>query len=239
MRIDRFLSHMNVGTRKTLKPLLKAGRVRVADKVIKEAKYQVTPETVVYVDDEPICYQTNFYWLLNKPAGVISATTDPQKTVMDLFAPADYREDLFPVGRLDKDTTGLLLITNDGDLAHDLLSPKKHVTKTYRAKIAGVVTAADQAQFAAGLKLRDFDAQPAQLTILSTDTKRQESLIKVEIHEGKFHQVKRMFHTVDKEVLTLERLQMGPLRLPADLNHGQYRALTTTEIDALQTATQK
>ncbi|WHQ78710.1 pseudouridine synthase [Latilactobacillus curvatus] len=234
MRIDRFLSHMNVASRKELKVLFKAGRVRVDGTVVKDAKFKVNEATVVYVDDEPVRYQTYFYWLMNKPAGVISATTDPQKTVLDLLAPADLRDDLFPVGRLDKDTTGLLLLTNDGDLSHALLSPKKHVSKVYRATIAGIVTAEDQARFEAGLVLSDFTAQPAQLEILSVDEAQQESQITVEIHEGKFHQVKRMFHAVGKEVLTLERLKMGPLALPDDLDCGQYRALTDAELALLK-----
>lgn len=234
MRIDRFLSHMNVASRKELKVLFKAGRVRVDGTVVKDAKFKVNEATVVYVDDEPVRYQTYFYWLMNKPAGVISATTDPQKTVLDLLAPADLRDDLFPVGRLDKDTTGLLLLTNDGDLSHALLSPKKHVSKVYRATIAGIVTAEDQARFEAGLVLSDFTAQPAQLEILSVDEAQQESQITVEIHEGKFHQVKRMFHAVGKEVLTLERLKMGPLALPDDLGRGQYRALTDAELALLK-----
>ncbi|MGJ5644264.1 rRNA pseudouridine synthase [Latilactobacillus curvatus] len=234
MRIDRFLSHMNVASRKELKVLFKAGRVRVDGTVVKDAKFKVNEATVVYVDDEPVRYQTYFYWLMNKPAGVISATTDPQKTVLDLLAPADLRDDLFPVGRLDKDTTGLLLLMNDGDLSHALLSPKKHVSKVYRATIAGIVTAEDQARFEAGLVLSDFTAQPAQLEILSVDEAQQESQITVEIHEGKFHQVKRMFHAVGKEVLTLERLEMGPLALPDDLDRGQYRALTDAELALLK-----
>lgn len=234
MRIDRFLSHMNVASRKELKVLFKAGRVRVDGTAVKDAKFKVNEATVVYVDDEPVRYQTYFYWLMNKPAGVISATTDPQKTVLDLLAPADLRDDLFPVGRLDKDTTGLLLLTNDGDLSHALLSPKKHVSKVYRATIAGIVTAEDQARFEAGLVLSDFTAQPAQLEILSVDEAQQESQITVEIHEGKFHQVKRMFHAVGKEVLTLERLKMGPLALPDDLDRGQYRALTDAELALLK-----
>lgn len=234
MRIDRFLSYMQVGSRQSLKALFKAGRIQVDGQVIGNGKFQVTEATVVEVDGEPIHYQTDFYWLLNKPAGVISATTDPQKTVIDLLTPADYRADLFPVGRLDKDTTGLLLLTNDGDLAHSLLSPKKHVSKKYQAKIAGIVTETDQAQFAVGIQLSDFQAQPAQLTVLETDEQTQTSLITVEIHEGKFHQVKRMFHAVDKEVLTLQRLTMGSLTLPTDLLPGQYRALTMAEIEALK-----
>lgn len=234
MRIDRFLSYMQVGTRKSLKALFKAGRVKVDGQVINNGKFQVTATTVVEVDDQPIHYQTYFYWLLNKPAGVVSATTDVQKTVLDLLDVTDFREDLFPVGRLDKDTTGLLLLTNDGDLAHALLSPKKHVSKKYRATIDGIVTPADQQAFAAGLQLSDFIAQPADLVILETDLEQQTSLIEVEIHEGKFHQVKRMFHAVGKSVVTLQRISMGPLTLPQTLLPGQYRALTTTELAALQ-----
>ena len=173
--------------------------------------------------------------MLNKPAGVISATNDPkQKTVLDLITDKS-RKDLFPVGRLDKDTEGLLLITNDGDLAHQLLSPKKHVDKVYRARIEGQVTAEDAALFAKGLKIDDEDgawrAMPAKLNILSSGP---ESEVEITIREGKFHQIKRMFEAVDKKVVYLKRLSMGSLRLDETLALGEYRELTEDEVQALK-----
>ncbi|MDU7709184.1 MAG: 16S rRNA pseudouridine(516) synthase, partial [Clostridium sp.] len=167
----------------------------------------------------------------NKPAGVISATEDPrQRTVIDLIT-SRQRDDLFPVGRLDKDTEGLLLITNDGALAHRLLSPKKHVDKVYYARIQGVVTAADAEAFAVGLDIGDEKRTlPAKLDILESG---EISKIRVTIREGRFHQVKRMFQAVGKEVIYLKRLQMGSLKLDENLETGAYRELTKEELEAL------
>ena len=170
--------------------------------------------------------------MLNKPAGVISATNDPkQQTVLDLITDKS-RKDLFPVGRLDKDTEGLLLLTNDGDLAHRLLSPKHHVSKIYYAKVDGVMTERDIRLFKEGLKVDDsLTALPANLTILKTDENSSE--IQLEIYEGKFHQVKRMVHAVGKEVVYLKRLSMGSLLLDETLEPGAYRPLTSAEVEGL------
>lgn len=167
------------------------------------------------------------YYMLNKPAGVISASEDRrERTVVDLIT-TKKRNDLFPVGRLDRDTEGLLLITNDGDLAHRLLSPKKHVDKVYYARIDGKVTEEDQKVFAEGLDIgEEKKTLPAQLHILKSG---EESEITLTIREGKFHQVKRMFHAVGKEVVYLKRLQMGSLKLDETLRPGEYRKLTEQE----------
>ena len=170
--------------------------------------------------------------MLNKPAGVISATEDKfSETVVDLIK-SSKRKDLFPVGRLDKDTEGLLLLTNDGDLAHKLLSPKKRISKVYYARIDGRVTNEDIDTFKQGVTLEDgYETMPADLTILRSD---ESSEIELTIYEGKFHQVKRMFESIGKEVTYLRRLSMGPIELDENLLLGEYRALTADEINLLK-----
>ncbi|KRN88491.1 pseudouridine synthase [Ligilactobacillus ceti] len=237
MRLDKYLADLKIGTRSEIKKMIKQKRITVNQEIVKNGKLQIDETTAqVVVDGEMMQYQTMYYYILNKPQGVLSATNDAvQKTVLDLFSPADYRDDLFPVGRLDKDTTGLLLISNDGELAHQLLSPKKHVAKTYRAEIAGFVTEAEVDKFAAGMTLKDgSELKPAQLVILKHDQAGNKSQIEVTIHEGKYHQIKRMFGAVGMKVETLQRLTMGSLRLPKDLALGKYRPLTSAELQELQ-----
>lgn len=237
MRLDKFLADMNFGTRREVKGYIKKGLVTVNDQIIKSDKFHVNEyEDRVLFDGEPVHYQKNFYYLLHKPGGVISATVDNyDETVLDLFENQDFRDDLFPVGRLDKDTEGLLLIMNDGQLAHRLLSPKKHVDKEYYAQVAGIVTAEDQAAFKAGLTIDgDEVCLPAQLIIDAIDEENQTSEIRLILHEGKFHQVKRMVQAVGKEVTYLKRLRMGPIVLDEQLALGEYRPLTPEELALLQ-----
>lgn len=237
MRLDKFLAHTGFGTRKSVKSIIKAKQVRINDKIAKDGKEQVKPEVdQVFVLDEKVHYQEFIYLMLHKPQGVVSATIDNvHPTVISLLGPNEQLFDPFPVGRLDKDTEGLLLVTNDGTLAHNLLSPKKHVAKCYQATIQGIVTKEDQVEFEKGLTLNDgFLCQPAELDILEVDESQQISKIQVTIHEGKFHQVKRMFEAVDKKVTYLKRLSMGPIRLDERLDLGEYRALTEAEMDLLQ-----
>ncbi|MCR8969220.1 pseudouridine synthase [Facklamia sp. 7083-14-GEN3] len=236
MRLDKLLSHMNFGSRKEVKSLISAGSVRINGEQITKANFQVDEtKDLIEVDGQQIIYHKFIYWLLNKPQGVISATEDGRHhTVIDCLHPDDYRFDLFPVGRLDIDTTGLLLITNNGQMAHQLTSPKKQVYKTYQALIEGVVTKETVEAFKAGLDLGDFTSQPAQLWIGEVDTEKGVSKIRVSISEGKFHQVKRMFQACQMEVLQLHRLSMGPLQLEDDLALGDYRQLTQAEIEALK-----
>lgn len=237
MRLDKFLADSGLGSRKEVKALLKKGQVTVNGSVAKDGKLQVDHETdEICFEGEKLGYQAFYYYLLNKPQGVVSATQDNlHRTVLDLFASEDYRADLFPVGRLDKDTEGLLLISNDGELAHQLLSPKKHVEKEYFAKIDGLVTEADVAQFAAGLTLRSGEVvQPAKLTIVSVDEAAGTAQITLIIKEGKFHQVKRMFEAVGKQVTYLQRIRMGTLELDGELKLGEYRELTASELRGLQ-----
>ncbi|MBO0482927.1 pseudouridine synthase [Candidatus Enterococcus courvalinii] len=237
MRLDKFLADVGLGSRKEVKGLIKKGQVTVNDKVIKSDKFQVKELTdeIAYLD-EKLTYQKNFYYLLNKPAGVVSATQDNyDETVLDLLNDFDYREDLFPVGRLDKDTEGLLLITNDGALAHRLLSPKKHVEKEYFAKVAGVMTAEDIQAFSKGLVIsQGEETLPAVLMIDAVNEVEQTSEIRLILHEGKFHQVKRMVKAVGKEVTYLKRIRMGNVVLPADLALGEYRELTVEELVKIQ-----
>jgi 16S rRNA pseudouridine516 synthase len=234
MRLDKFLADMGHGSRKEVKQAIKKGLVEVNGQQIKSDKFQVDEQTdQVFFAGEQVRYQKMFYYLLNKPAGVLSATTDPEKTVMDLFSEADYRRDLFPVGRLDKDTEGLLIITNDGPLAHQLLSPKKHVEKEYYAEVRGVMTESDRQQFLQGLRLDGEDLMPAELTIQSVDEQAGTSTITLVLHEGKFHQVKRMVKLVGKEVTYLKRIRMGALQLPQELPLGSYRLLTEQELAQL------
>lgn len=237
MRLDKFLAETGVGSRKEAKHLMKKGLVTVNEKVIKDGKTQIDEkQDCIKFAGEKLTYQKHYYYLLHKPQGVISATEDKwDQTVIDLVKDEDYREDLFPVGRLDKDTEGLLLLTNDGQLAHQLLSPKKHVDKEYFAKIQGIVTEADVRLFAEGFALTNKEqVKPSELLIESVDETDGISEIRLVIQEGKFHQVKRMFEAVDKKVLYLKRLRMGSLCLDEKLVLGEYRVLTEGELENLK-----
>lgn len=231
MRLDKLLAHTGFGTRKQVKKIIKDGYITVNGQEETSPKSQVNPDSdEVCVGGQPIVYQKYTYLMMNKPAGVISATEDNlHETVIDLLEPYDLVQDLHPVGRLDIDTEGLLLLTNDGKLTHRLTSPNHEVKKTYYAVIDGLVSENDQKMFAQGIDLEDFTAKPAQLNILSVDEDEQTSQIKVTISEGKFHQVKRMFLAVGKEVTYLRRIQMGPLKLDENLPVGSYRELTEKE----------
>ncbi|RAK21187.1 16S rRNA pseudouridine516 synthase [Anoxybacillus vitaminiphilus] len=234
LRIDKLLANMGYGTRKEVKKLLKSGVVKVDDVIVKDPKMQVNPdEQVVTVWGEEVQYKEFIYLMMNKPPGVISATEDVvQETVIDLLEEEDKIFAPFPVGRLDKDTEGLLLLTTDGQLAHQLLSPKKHVPKTYFAVIDGEVTEADVAAFRQGIVLDDgYKTKPAELVILKSGIR---SDVEVTITEGKFHQVKRMFQAVGKRVVYLKRIQMGPLSLDESLALGEYRELTDEEVALLK-----
>ena len=232
IRLDKYLADMGVGTRSEVKKYIKQGKISVDGQVVKSADMKIEIETqLVTFQGQRVGYEEFEYYMLHKPAGVVSATTDAKdKTVIDLITDKK-RKDLFPVGRLDKDTEGLLLITNDGDMAHRLLAPKKHVDKVYYARIDGRVTEEDVLAFQEGISIGQGEvAKPAKLEILKAD---EISEIHVTIQEGKFHQVKRMFHTIGKEVLYLKRLSMGSLVLDESLPLGAYRKLTREELEDL------
>ena len=235
MRLDKFLVACAVGSRTEVKNFLKAGRVTVNGKKEKSAKLQINEESdEICFDGQKLEYEEFVYYMMNKPQGVISATEDPKhKTVLDLLDDLARSKEVFPVGRLDIDTHGLLLLTNDGKLAHALLSPKRHVDKTYLARINGVMTDADVETFAQGVPLKDFTCQPAKLELVSMDAEKNQSLVRVTIAEGKFHQVKRMVAYCGKEVVDLQRLTMGTLTLDEDLKRGEWRRLTKEELEGL------
>ena len=235
MRLDKFLVACAVGSRTEVKNYLKAGRVTVNGKKEKSAKLQINEETdEICFDGEKLDYEEFVYYMMNKPQGIISATEDPKhKTVLDLLDDYARAKEVFPVGRLDIDTHGLLLLTNDGKLAHALLSPKRHVDKTYLAQINGIMTDADVETFSQGIPLKDFTCQPAKLELVSIDREKKQSLVRVTIAEGKFHQVKRMVAYCGKEVVDLQRLTMATLTLDEDLKRGEWRRLSQEELEAL------
>ncbi len=233
-RLDKVLSNFGFGSRAEIKKLVKNGSVIVDGSNAADASMHVDPEnSVIVVSGKRLNYRRFIYLMMNKPEGVISATYDPKlKTAIDLL-PEEYTcFDLFPAGRLDIDTEGMLLLTNDGQLAHDILSPKKHVDKRYYALIDGEVTDEDVRSFADGVVLDDgYKTMPAELFILKSGLRSEIELV---LHEGKFHQVKRMFEAVGKRVTYLKRLQMGGLKLDEALEPGQCRELTPEEVKLLK-----
>ena len=235
MRLDKYLVACAVGSRTEVKNFLKTGRVTVNGEKEKSAKLQIDEETdEICFDGQKLDYEEFVYYMMNKPQGVISATEDPKhKTVLDLLDDYARAKEVFPVGRLDIDTHGLLLLTNDGKLAHALLSPKRHVDKTYLAQVNGIMTDEDIETFAQGIPLKDFTCQPAKLELVSIDTEKDQSLVRVTIAEGKFHQVKRMVAYCGKEVVDLQRLTMGTLTLDEDLKSGEWRRLSKEELEGL------
>ncbi len=233
MRLDKFLAKTGLGSRTEVRKLIRSGQVTVDGVVIKDGSFTLNPQAAkVTASGTELEYREYHYLMLNKPLGVISATEDKlHATVLELLPPTYQHLKLFPVGRLDKDTQGLLLLTDDGQLTHNLLAPKKHVPKTYLALVQGLVDKADQEAFAKGIPLSDFVTLPARLEILEAGPQSQ---VEVTIYEGKFHQVKRMFHAVGKEVLALTRIRFGPLSLDAKLAPGDSRELTPEELTLLQ-----
>ncbi|MDD6306320.1 MAG: pseudouridine synthase [Clostridiales bacterium] len=233
IRLDKFLSEMGAGTRSEVKKYIRAGLVTVDGIPAKKPELKIDEQqTKVCFRGKELSYVAYEYYLFYKPAGCVSATEDNlHKTVMDYLTDV-RRKDLFPVGRLDIDTEGLLFITNDGALAHELLSPAKHVEKTYYAKVEGHVTEDDVNLFKKGVDIgEDVPTKPAKLVVLSEG---DISEVELTITEGKFHQVKRMFEAVGKKVIYLKRLSMGNLTLPKDLAPGEYRPLTKQELEHLR-----
>lgn len=235
IRLDKYLSEMGKGTRSQIKDMAKKGRISVDGIVEKKTERKIKPAlNTVALDGIPVIYAEYEYYMLNKPQGVVSATEDSRySTVIDLIDKKN-RKDLFPVGRLDIDTEGLLLITNDGELAHQLLSPKKHVDKIYFARIEGFLPADAGKQMESGLMLSDgTPTLPAHLEIQDSND-REFTEIRLTVNEGKFHQVKRMFETLGCHVVYLKRLSMGSLLLDEELSPGRYRPLSEEEIAELK-----
>lgn len=228
VRIDKFLAASGIGSRVEVKEMIRKGRVSVNNTMIRKADLKIDPDhDQVFFDQVVIKFQANYYYMLNKPSGVVSATQDNyDKTVVDLLK-AENRKDLFPVGRLDKDTTGLLILTDDGDFAHKILSPKKHVPKTYLAVLDGELSQDAVHSLESGLDIGDEKLTlPATVNVDGILTNH----VRITITEGRFHQVKRMFYAVGREVLSLKRIQIGNLILDPDLPEGNYKLLSKEEI---------
>lgn len=234
MRLDKFLSECGFGTRSEIKKLIRTDRVSVVGAKSKPtADMRIDENTAeVFVDGEPVTYKKYIYLMLNKPNGYLSATYDKDKAVVLDLVPPQYRHfDLFPVGRLDIDTVGLIVLTNDGALSHRLLSPRHHIPKTYYAEVSGRLGDAEVSAFAEGMDLGDFIAQPSEMTIVSSDDDK--SAAEVTIYEGKFHQIKRMFEKTGHTVTYLKRTAMNRLSLDEGLGEGELRELTDRELELL------
>lgn len=233
MRLDKFLCEMNIGTRSQVKTFLRQGLVTVNGNTVKTSDMKVNEYS------DKVCFQGKelhfsrfFYYMMNKPSGVVSATEDNvSKTVLELLRPEEQRSDLFPAGRLDKDTEGFLLLTNDGELAHRLLSPRKHVDKTYQVLLEKPLCQENILQLEKGVDIGETKPTlPASVTVIN------ETTILLTIHEGKFHQVKRMCQAVGNRVIALKRISFGGIFLDETLSPGEYRKLTEKEISILHEA---
>lgn len=232
-RLDKIIASQGKYSRSEVKKLIKAGLVTLNGEKVKGADVKADAEKdAITVDGESITYKKHVYIMLNKPQGVVSATDDPvHRTVIDLVPSHLFRQGLFPAGRLDGDTTGFVLITDDGDFAHRILSPKNHIMKTYHATLDHTLSDSDIKSFSEGIELRDgtlcLEAQVRMLTA-------EPPVAEVKIHEGKYHQVKRMFAALGNKVVALKRVKMGGLALDEDLREGQCRELTAEELEAVQ-----
>lgn len=236
MRLDRYLANMGCGSRTQVKRMIRSGNVTVNAQSVKDEAFQIDPGVDLIVCwGREVAYREHIYLMLNKPAGVVSATKDlKERTVLDLLDPKYHNKGVFPVGRLDKDTEGLLILTNNGELGHKLLSPRKKVPKSYFAKITGTIGPEDFESFRNGIVLDDgYRTIPAKLQLLKPGDPNE---VLVVIKEGKYHQIKRMFQALGKRVVYLKRLAMGELVLDPNLDNGAYRELTEEEIGILSRA---
>jgi len=237
MRLDKYLSDMGLASRSDIKKEIRKGLVLVNGEIIRDSSFSVPLHASVSYRGEEVCYEEFTYYMMNKPIGVLSSTEDrKQKTVLDLIT-EKHRKDLFPVGRLDKDSEGLILIMNDGQLAHTLLSPKNHIEKRYYIEIPVLLEDSDIAPLRFGIQYdKDLIAEPAKVRILSAE--KEKTAIEIIITEGKFHQIKKMFLALSENyvVTKLKRLSMGKVVLDENLAPGDYRRLSAEEIEALQRA---
>ena len=231
-RLDKFLANQNIGSRKDVGILIRKGNVAVNGEIVKKTDTHIIPEKdEVTVNGEIVGYRRHTYIMMNKPKGVLSASDDKREsTVVDIVPAEIRRRGLFPAGRLDRNTTGLLIITDDGEMAHRMLAPKSHVFKVYEAVLDGPVTEEDRAAFAAGVKCGSRNFLPAELWL---EDKNDPCRAMVKIREGKFHQVKRMFFECGKTVLELKRLSIGSLKLDPDLQEGECRIMTDEEVHSV------
>ena len=230
VRLDKFISDTGHASRREAKELVKAGRVRIDAAIASSVDMKIDPDAAtVFIDGEALDYKKYRYIMMNKPNGVVSATEDSQQqTVIDLLPESLRKQDIFPVGRLDKDTTGLLLLTNDGSFSHSIITPKKHVAKVYRAAVTGILDESDVRAFEEGIVLADgTECMPAKLSI------ERPSVGLATVYEGKYHQVKRMFAARGKHVTALHRLSIGGLSLDPALKSGQFRELSEEEMELI------
>ena len=236
VRLDRWLTMLGICSRSEGKDLIRKGAVRVNGQVVKDSGASVETETdVLLIREQPVDGRVMRHVMLHKPAGMLTAARDrKQPTVMDLMPPVYGSIGCMPVGRLDKDTTGLLILTCDGGMNHRLLAPGRHVDKVYEAKVTGKLGDYERQAFAAGMQLSDFTAEPAKLEILTAED--EGSIGRVTVREGKFHQIKRMFAATGHEVQKLHRSRFGPIELPADLAEGCWRELKESELQMLRKA---
>ncbi len=233
-RIDKILSNIGYGSRKEVKALIKSGAVEIDNKIVNDSSLKINPVThIIKVDGFKIDYKKHIYIMMNKPQGFVSSKKDKRnKTIFDLLDENYVHHKLHSVGRLDKDTEGLIILTNDGQFTHNLTSPKKGIIKTYYAKIQGNIKSKYEKDFASGIVLEDgYKCLPAKLEIIED---AEISKIKISIAEGKFHQIKRMFKAIGKEVIFLKRISIGSLSLDASLLAGEYRELKEKELRKLQ-----
>ena len=237
VRLDKFLSQSGERSRSEAVKAVRAGQVRVNGTPVRDPATKINETDVVTLAGEVVGDDAMQYYLFYKPSGVLTAARDSRaETVMDLLPEALSRRKVLPVGRLDKDTTGLLILTNDGALAHSLLDPKRHVWKRYIATVEGRLDEEDVQAFAEGIPLKDFTAKPAQLRILEAG--ESQSRAEVEVREGKFHQVKRMFGARGHEVTALHRSSFGPLTIPEGMQVGEHIRLSEEQVELLRRAVQ-
>ncbi len=228
MRLDKYLVHCGIGSRKEVQTIIKKGYIEINDNQIKKPNIYVSEEDVITMDGERIDYIDHVYLMLNKPAGVVTAVEDAVHDTVIRFVPEQYRHrSIVPVGRLDKDTTGLLLLTDDGQFNHHLMSPKHHVKKVYEVTLVESVSDMDIEQIESGIVLKDgTHCQPAAIKIMDEDTK----VVHIELTEGKYHQVKRMFAAVGNRVLQLKRIQLGSYVLDEELTEGSIIEISKEDI---------
>lgn len=234
MRLDKFISNAGIGSRTDAKKIIKSGRITVDGVKVKsyDIKVQVN-KNIIKLDGKEIIYKKYTYIIMNKPAGVICATFDKkEKTVIDLLEEKYKNLGLFPVGRLDKDTVGLIILTNDGEFAHNTLSPRKHVSKIYYAHVEGTITEDDIIKFKNGIIIENYKCKDSELKVLSIDNGH--SIVNVEIQEGKFHQIKRMFLSLGKKVIYLRRIKFGNIELDKNIKEGMYREFNEDEMKKMQ-----
>ena len=235
-RLQKVLANSGVASRRKSEELIRQGKVKVNGKVVTEMGFKVSPSSLIEVNNVKIQQEDKVYFLLNKPRGVVTTSSDEhgRKTVVDLIN-CDKR--IYPVGRLDYDTTGLIILTNDGEFTNNIIHPKNEINKTYVAKINGILTISDIMALKRGVNLEDGKTSPAKVKVRKIDNKTKTSIIELTIHEGRNHQVKRMFESLGYEVLKLKRERIAFLTLKG-LNSGDYRTLTPKEVNQLYALSQ-